>query len=42
VLGRKPESEFCARIMGVTKYLLEKMKRDPQAKEIFMRWVRPC
>jgi len=42
VLGRKPESEFCSRIMGVTKYLLEKIKWDPQAKKIFMRWVGIC
>lgn len=42
VLGRKPESDFCARVMGVTHYLLDKLKNDLQAKEIFMRWVRPC
>jgi len=42
VLGRKPESEFCKRMMGVTKHLLELMRGDEQAKEIFMGWVNRC
>jgi len=42
VLGRKPESEFCKRIMGVVKLLLERMKSDPQVKTIFMRWANRC
>ena len=42
MLGRKPESEFCKRIMGVVKYLLKKMQIDPDAKEIFMRWANKC
>ncbi len=42
VLGRKPESEFCKRIMGVVKLLLERMKTDPQAKAIFMEWANRC
>lgn len=42
VLGRKPESDFCKRTMGVTKYLLEKMRKDPEIKEIFLRWVNRC
>lgn len=42
VLGRKPESEFCKRIMGVVRYLLKKMQEDPEAKEIFMRWANKC
>jgi len=42
VLGRKPESEFCKRMMGVTKYLLDVMRNDEEAKEIFMRWVNRC
>lgn len=42
VLGRKPESEFCKRIMGVVRLLLERMKTDPQAKEIFMGWANRC
>jgi hypothetical protein len=42
VLGRKPESEFCKRIMGVVKLLLERMRTDPQAKDIFMGWANKC
>lgn len=42
VLGRKPESEFCKRIMGVAKLLLKTMKNDPVTKEIFIRWANKC
>lgn len=42
ILGRKPESEFCKRMMGVTKYLLETMHNDKDAKKIFTRWVNQC
>lgn len=42
VLGRKPESEFCKRIMGVVRHLLRKMQEDPEAKEIFIRWANKC
>ena len=42
ILGRKPESEFCKRMMGVTKYLLETMRTDKEAKKIFTRWVNQC
>lgn len=42
VLGRKPESEFCKRSMGVIKYLLDKIKSDPEALAIFRRWVNKC
>jgi uncharacterized protein len=42
ILGRKPESEFCKRTMGVVKYLLEKMRTDPEAKKIFTRWANQC
>lgn len=42
MLGRKPESEFCKRQMGVAKYLLELIRTDPQAKDIFMNWVGAC
>jgi His-Xaa-Ser system radical SAM maturase HxsB len=41
-LGRKPESEFCKRTMGVVRYLLDAMRKDPKTKEIFMRWVNKC
>lgn len=42
VLGRKPESEFCQRMMGVFKYLLDVMQKDKKAKHIFMKWVNKC
>jgi uncharacterized protein len=42
VLGRKPTSEFCKRIMGVTQHLLGLIKNDPEAKAIFLRWVNKC
>ena len=41
ILGRKPESAFCKRMMGITKYLLNAMK-DEQTREIFDRWVNKC
>lgn len=41
ILGRKPESEFCKRIMGVSKYLLEAMK-DAETRDLFTRWVNRC
>jgi radical SAM protein with 4Fe4S-binding SPASM domain len=42
ILGRKPESEFCRRTMGIIKHLLEIMRTDKEAKEIFMRWANKC
>lgn len=42
VLGRKPESEFCKRTMGVVKLLLEYMRSDPEVKTIFMKWANRC
>lgn len=42
VVGRKPESEFCKRTMGIVHYLLDTMRKDEVAKEIFMRWVNRC
>jgi len=42
VLGRKPESEFCRRMMGVTRHLLDIMRSDEEAKDIFMQWVNRC
>jgi len=42
ILGRKPESEFCKRMMGIFKYLLDTMRNDKEAKYIFMRWVNKC
>lgn len=42
ILGRKPESEFCKRMMGVAKYLLNTMRNDDEAKMIFQQWVNKC
>jgi His-Xaa-Ser system radical SAM maturase HxsB len=42
VLGRKPESEFCKRTMGVARYLLETMREDDAAREIFTKWANRC
>lgn len=42
MLGRKPESEFCKRQMGIAKHLLQLMRTDPHAKAIFMKWVGAC
>ena len=42
VLGRKPESEFCKRTMGVVRYLLATLRSDPAAKEIFLTWANRC
>lgn len=42
MLGRKSESEFCKRQMGVAKHLLELIRNDVEAKAIFMRWVGAC
>jgi His-Xaa-Ser system radical SAM maturase HxsB len=42
MLGRKPESEFCKRQMGVVKILLDFMRTDPAAKDIFMKWIAEC
>jgi uncharacterized protein len=41
VVGRKPESEFCGRMMGVIKYLLEAME-DKENRQIFTKWVTRC
>lgn len=41
-LGRKPESDFCKRTMGAIKFLLQKMREDEQAQEIFRGWVYKC
>jgi radical SAM protein with 4Fe4S-binding SPASM domain len=41
ILGRKPESEFCKRMMGVIRYLLDAIK-DDETREVFTKWVNPC
>lgn len=41
-LGRKPESDFCRRQMGVIKHLLHLIRTDRDALNIFRRWVGSC
>jgi His-Xaa-Ser system radical SAM maturase HxsB len=38
-LGRKAESAFCRRNMGLIELLLERYHSDPQAREIFLNWA---
>jgi His-Xaa-Ser system radical SAM maturase HxsB len=39
VVGRKPESAFCSRNMSIFRYLITKMRDDPGAKQLFLRWA---
>ena len=41
-LGKKPESEFCKRMMGAIKHLIMLMESDEETKAIFLRWVNKC
>lgn len=41
-LGRKPESEFCRRNMGIFKHLLSLMRTDRFARDLFLRWANRC
>lgn len=41
ILGRKPESDFCKRIKGVVRYLLEAL-RDDEIRPILTRWATRC
>ncbi len=38
-VGRKPESEFCRRNMGVFRYLIRRMEGDASVKQLFLRWA---
>lgn len=38
-VGRKPESEFCRRNMGVFRYLIQRMEDDASVKRLFVRWA---
>lgn len=42
MLGRKPNSDFCKRQMGIAKHLISTMRSDQEAKRIFMNWVAAC
>lgn len=39
VVGRKPESDFCARHMAIFCLLIERMESDPFTKRLFWRWA---
>jgi uncharacterized protein len=39
-LGRKPESAFCQRNMGIFETLLERYHADPYSRELFHAWAR--
>lgn len=41
-LGKKPESEFCKRMMSSIKHLISLMETDAEVKNIFLRWVNKC
>jgi uncharacterized protein len=41
-LGRKPESEFCRRNMGIFRYLIGKMESDPFVRSLFLKWANRC
>lgn len=41
-LGKKPESEFCKRMMGSIKHLISLMEKDDSVKSIFINWVNKC
>ncbi len=38
-VGRKPDSEFCSRNMAIFRFLIKRMKDDPEVKLMFQRWV---
>jgi uncharacterized protein len=40
--GRKPESEFCQRNMHIFRSLIERMRKDPFVKNLFMQWANRC
>ncbi|PWE37478.1 His-Xaa-Ser system radical SAM maturase HxsB [Pseudomonas prosekii] len=42
MVGRKPESSFCKRNMGIFKHLIGLMESDAHVKRIFMGWANRC
>ena len=38
-LGRKSESAFCNRNMGIFEFLLDRYESDPAARAVFQRWA---
>lgn len=41
-IGKKPESEFCKRIMGTCRILIRKAESDAFTKQLFMKWANRC
>ncbi|MNZ47542.1 Anaerobic sulfatase-maturating enzyme [compost metagenome] len=42
VVGRKPESGFCSRNMGIFKHLVGLLRSDPETKQILTGWANRC
>lgn len=38
-VGRKPESEFCYRNLETFRFLVQRMEKDPFARDLFRRWA---
>ena len=38
-VGRKPESAFCGRNMAIFRLLIQKIRKDPEARRVFRRWA---
>jgi uncharacterized protein len=38
-VGRKPTSGFCQRNMAIFRGLIARMERDPETRQIFLRWA---
>jgi His-Xaa-Ser system radical SAM maturase HxsB len=41
-VGRKPESEFCRRNMGIFRYLIQRMEEEEFVKRLSLRWANNC
>ncbi|MBO3276247.1 His-Xaa-Ser system radical SAM maturase HxsB [Pseudomonas schmalbachii] len=42
VVGRKPESGFCSRNMGIFKHLIGLLRSDPETRQILTGWANRC
>ena len=38
-IGRRPDSGFCQKSMGIFKHLIKRMEEDPFVKNLFMDWA---
>jgi len=41
-VGRKPESGFCQRNMGVFEHIIDLTSNDPEVKSLFLGWASRC